>query len=240
MLHSSPLFRCYFGTAKDSLDPAEYLALSNAQDILSLKPFAQLKKSMQLHRLTFLRQTHSVNGLAIADTASAHKAVSFTQSGDYLITNQKNNGLGIMTADCLPVIIIDTMRGALGIAHAGWRGTVAGISVTMLHAMQDTFGTNREKIKVFFGPAAKCCCYKVSNSFLSNLEHLPFNKQLIIERNNQYYFDKALCNRLLLQNAGVKKESFYVDYNICTICDTSFYSHRRGDNGRQMTVVSLV
>ncbi len=240
MLHNSPLFRCYFGNAKDSLDPEEYLAQSKVQDILSLEPFTQLKKNMHVRRLIFLRQTHSVDGLILADASAADKTLSFAQSGDYLITNQKNVGLGIMTADCLPVILIDMMHGVLGIAHAGWRGTVARISTTMLHAMQDTFGTRPEQVKVFLGPGAKVCCYTVSSSFLAHLEHLPFNEQLIIERNDTFYFDTALCNRLLLQDAGVKKESFCIEYNICTICDTAFYSHRRGNKGRQMTVVSLV
>ena len=240
MFHNNPLFRCYFGNKKDVLNPKEYLALSNVQDILSLVPFSGIKKMMNLQKLIFLRQTHSTEGLSIVDPKASSIQTSFSQEGDYLITNQKSIGLGVMTADCLPIIITDMVHGAIGIAHAGWRGTVTGISNRMLTDMQKTFGTQPEQVKVLLGPSAKICCYQVSKFFVHELECMPHHDQLIIKRNDHYYFDVALCNRMLLESAGIQKNAFCIDYNVCTICDSTFYSHRRGDTGRQMTVVNLV
>jgi len=240
MFHNTPLFRCYFGNTKDQLYPAEYLALSDVQDILALPPFSRIQKVLALQRLIFLRQTHSAEGTAITDLESAYAHPSFNKEGDYLITNHRHIGLGVMTADCVPIIIADMVHGAIGIAHAGWRGTTAGISTIMLTDMHKTFGTQPEQVTVIFGPSAKICCYKVSDSFTRNLEHIRELSQCIITKHEQLYFDGALCNRMLLENAGVPKNSFYTQYNVCTICDTTFYSHRRGDTGRQMTIVSLV
>jgi len=244
MLHHAPLFRCYFGNTQDALHPQEYLRLNTVPDILSLDPFAQHKQRMALRRLIFLRQTHSTDGIVISDSHSAESMAAFAQSGDYLITNQQHVGIGVMTADCLPVILIDTVHNAIGVAHAGWRGTVAGISTHMLADMHTAFGSSPEQIQAYFGPTAQRCCYQVSPSFLTQLEHLPFKDQLITERSNgaerALYFDNLLCNKLLLQSAGIKKEALCDAYAVCTMCDHSFYSHRRGDKGRQMTVVTLV
>lgn len=239
MQHHGSLFRCYFGNNRDNLNPEEYLALAASDDILVKHPFSQLKKNMHLQKLFFLRQIHSTEGFVITQDNNEVEQ-SFVQSGDYLITNQKNIGIGVMTADCLPIIMIDTLQGAIGVAHAGWRGTVLGIAVQMLHALQKNFNTNPQYVKVFFGPSAKACCYEVSDSFSTNLEHLSFKDELIIAHNNKQYFDLVLCNRLLLQEAGINKEAIGTTYSLCTVCDHSFYSHRRGDKGRQMTVVSLV
>lgn len=236
MFHHNPLFRCYFGNEKDALDPKEYLALSEVQDILTIQPFSSLKKAMSLSRLVFLRQTHSVDGLHVSE----NPPYSFAQTGDYLITNQKFVGLGVMTADCLPIIMVDPVRGAIGIAHAGWRGTVAHIGTIMLDDMRRSFGTQPEHLKVFFGPSAKQCCYKVSAHFINELEHLPEYEQLLIKRHGTYYFDNTQCNRMLLETAGIHKDAICCEYNLCTICDKGFYSHRRGQSNRQMTVVSLV
>jgi len=240
MIHSNPLFRCYFGDAKDCLYPQEYSALAGGPNILSVAPFKGLGKRLQLRNLVFLRQMHTTQGAVIADQDTALSMPPFDVEGDYLITNQKKVGIGVMTADCLPIIIVDTVHGVIGIAHAGWRGTVAGIGTVMLKAMRHSFGTDPAQVKIFFGPCAQVCCYEVSDSFASQLECFPFNEQLIFERSGRYYFDSVLCNRLQLEEAGVPREALCNEYTICTIENSAFCSHRRNDVGRQMTVVTLL
>ena len=106
MFHNNPLFRCYFGNKKDVLNPKEYLALSHVQDILTLQPFLHIKQPMFLQKLIFLHQTHSTEGLSIIDSNSAMSQASFSQKGDYLITNQKNifiQGLPFLVFLSLPL-----------------------------------------------------------------------------------------------------------------------------------------
>lgn len=240
MLHSNPLFRCYFGDAKDTLNPQEYLALSQEQDILTYMPFTQLKKNMLLQKAVFLKQIHSAHGLSLTDATSAAHVRSFDHEGDFLVTNQPAVGLGVMSADCLPIIMVDLTRNAIGIAHAGWRGSVAGIAERMLQTLYNRFNSEPQHIKIFFGPCAKICCYQVQPSFIESFSEIPQAASFFIEKNNSYYFDIALYNRTILMQAGVPDTAFCLEYNQCTICNDSFYSHRRGDTNRQMTVVTLI
>ena len=240
MVHHNPLFRCYFGNSKDQLEPEKYLALTREQDILLRPEFSALKKQLQLERLLFLKQIHSANGFVCSDRKKALSTHSFAYEGDYIITNQKKCGIGIMSADCLPLIIVDMVHQVVGIAHAGWRGTAAGISVAMLDAMRTQFNTNPLHIKLFFGPCAQRCCYEVQPSFKDAFAHMSQSAAFFIEKGDKLYFDTVACNRFILQQAGIPDTAFCLDYNRCTICTPTFCSHRRGDTTRQMTVVALV
>jgi len=237
LLHTGALVRIYFGNAHDELFPVDYLTENKSTN----KSFDRAIEAMRLQSLLFLRQTHSADGLIVSPELVA-KAESFSQEGDYLITDLSGVGLGVMTADCLPVIIFDTVRNVVGIAHAGWRGSVQSIAVEMLNTMQNNFQTNPGLVRVFFGPSAKSCCYAVDTKFLMNFESFPYAEKAIHKHSDeQLFFDVPGFNRLQLERAGVKKEAFRLDYNICTICDPAFYSYRRQGNqaGRQMTIVSL-
>lgn len=240
MVHHSPLFRCYFGNSKDQLKPEEYLALSTEQDILLRAPFSALTKQLNLKRLLFLKQTHSTQGLICTDSAASASLCSFDREGDYLITNQKGYGIGIMSADCLPIIIVDIVHQVIGIAHAGWRGTAAGVGTVMLDAMRSQFDTNPLHVKVFFGPGAQRCCYEVQPDFRNAFAHLDQSSSFFIAKGDKLYFDIVACNRFILQQAGIPESAFCIDYNRCTLCTPTFCSHRRGDITRQMTVVALV
>lgn len=240
MVHHNPLFRCYFGNSKDQLEPEKYLALSGEQDILLYAPFSALKKRLQLERLLFLKQTHSANGFVCNDKKTALSTHSFVSEGDYIITNQKKCGIGIMSADCLPIIIVDMVHQVIGVAHAGWRGTASGVSLAMLDAMRTHFDTNPLYVKVFFGPCAQRCCYEVQPGFTDAFAHIEASASFFIEKGNQLYFDTVTCNRCMLLQAGIPETAFCLDYNRCTICTPTFCSHRRGDTTRQMTVVALV
>ncbi len=237
LLHSNPLFSIYFGSAEDELDPDSYLNYPPGIRLLSLNPYKKLKKTMQLDRLHFLQQTHSDQGVVVAQEAFE----PFKMPGDYLISQEKKIGLGVMTADCLPIVFYDNLNHVIAIAHAGWKGAIGGIAVKTIQNMQQLYGTKGEHLRVFFGPSAKKCCYQVDNDFLSHLESFSFSDKVIFKDDEGMRFDLPLFNRLQLQEVGVPKEAFKMDYNICTICDKRYCSYRRdGDKAcRQMTVVAL-
>lgn len=237
LLHNSPLFRIYFGNAQDKI----FLNNLPQSNILNTQPFSKLNKLMQVKRAIFLRQVHGSSGLVVThDNVSA--LAPFAVDGDFLITNEPLVGLGVLAGDCLPIIFYDNHKKIVAIAHAGWKGSVQGIATKTIQCMQETFGTNLENLRIFFGPSAKVCCYQVSDDFVQHLEEYPFAEQVIQKHSDaRYYFDLPGFNRLQLESIGVKKEAFCFDYNICTICDEKFWSARRqGEQaGRQMTVVSL-
>ena len=242
MLHSAPLFRIYFGDTKDNLFESDYeqIAFSDTP-ILELKPFDKLKKLMHLEKLTFLDQVHGVEGKILKTRQDVDAYRSFSQEGDFLISSVPGVGIGIMTGDCLPVIFYDTVHHVIAIAHAGWKSSLAGICPKVVKLMQEHFDTNLDHVRIIFGPSAKVCCYEVKHDFLDHLKRWDCTDQVTRRQGQTVFFDNTAFNKLILERAGIKKEAFRVEYNLCTIEDETFCSYRRQKEaaGRQMTVASL-
>jgi hypothetical protein len=237
LLHSNPLFAIYFGSAEDDLEPDQYLHYPPGTSLLSIEPYKKLKKMMQLERLTFLHQTHSNKGIVVAKDIIE----PFKVDGDFLVTQEKKYGIGVMTADCLPIVFYDNFHHVAAIVHAGWKSSVMRIAPKMVQKMQELYGTKVEHLRVFFGPSAKKCCYRIDEEFLVHLKPFSFADQVVYKDDDGLRFDLPLFNRLQLEAVGLPKEAFKMDYNFCTICDTRYCSYRRdGKNAcRQMTVVVL-
>jgi len=241
LLHNSPLLRIYFGDARDKISPDEYLNIPSDKNLLDIPVFVKLKEAMRLDRIVFPKQVHGVQGFLVASKNQAKKTRSFTKEADFLLTNSKFTGLGLMTADCLPIILFDRVNQGISIVHAGWRGSVQNIVLRAVDAMNAEFGTKPEHLRVFFGPSAKVCCYKVGEDMLEHMEDVEFIDRVVQRRGDELFFDLPGFNKLLLEGIGVKADAFKFDYNVCTICDDSFCSYRRQgkESCRQMTVVSL-
>lgn len=232
----------YFGNASDSLYPHEYLTSSHDKNILAKKPFAKLQKMLAINQLIFLKQIHSTKGLIISNDQI--KIPPFNTAGDFLITNVTTIGLGIMTADCLPLIIHDPIHNIIALIHAGWKGTINNISAIVTQKMQKLFGSDMSTMQVIFGPAAKKCCYKIREDFVARIKKNPLidSKKVVVQKkDNTLFFDLPRCNQLLLEKVGIKKNAFNLNYNNCTICNNHYFSYRRQGKqaGRQMTVISL-
>ena len=283
MIHRVPHFSIYFGDAQDNINKATDFKSSD-QSLLRLEKFEHLS-SYGLQELAFLNQTHSTYGMIIEKEIPA-----FNIEGDFLITNQKNIGIGVMTGDCLPIIFYDQKNNVIGIAHAGWKGSVAGVAQKTIAAMHDAFDTQASDLQIFFGPSARECCYEVQEDFVRNFENdlvrssrskperlsrgkrtfaplesalhslefilsmskegerephfysLPnvLYKNILINRDQKFYFDLSALNRLQLIDVGVHEAAINSDYNLCTICNHQFCSYRRTCNdNRQMTIVWL-
>lgn len=209
----------YFGTAQENIRLVEC--------------------KLQLKSLIILDQIHGSNGYVITKENSylPFKSVQ----GDFLVTNQRNVGLGVLTADCLPIVFIDKKNQAVGIAHAGWRGSVNAIIKATLDCMYKSYGTTVYDITVFFGPCAHVCCYQVREDFLQILEHFPFGRNAIVQRNNDLFFDLLYFNEQILLSIGLPPSAIHNEYSQCSICNEEYFSYRRqGDKaGRQVSVVGI-
>ncbi len=241
LIHNTPSLCIYFGDAQDKLFPADYLNLPLDANLFSISNYARMLELLHLKNFVFLHQTHSTSGLVITSSEQAQQVRPFFLEGDYLVTDQPLIGVGVMTADCLPVVLYDPVHQAIATIHAGWRGSVQGIVLKALEVMKENFGTKSEQLMVFFGPCAKVCCYEVGQDFLDGLKECSFINHVVQRRDSKIFFDVPMYNQLLLESVGVPQTAFQWQYNKCTMCDHSFYSHRRQGQaaGRQMTVVCL-
>lgn len=151
--------------------------------------------------------------------------------GDALITNIKNVPLLIFTADCVPIAIIDKKNKAIGIAHAGWRGTYDKIAQKTIECMSDNYFTNAQDVVCVIGPSIGPCCYEVSKELIEKFNTIVTNKEekFYIIKEEKYYLDLWKINEYVLKCAGVKEENI-INLNICTSCRCEeFHSYRKHD-----------
>lgn len=239
LIHHDAAFSIFFGDARQSFIPSEWLHRT-ADELLLHKPFSLVKKHLLIDSLVFLHQTHSSHGLSLHRIQQVKGLKSFSSEGDFLTTNQPSIGLALATADCLPIILYDSFNVAVSIVHAGWRGSAAGIVLRALERMEQQYKSLPAHIKIFFGPSAKVCCYEVSADFINSIEHYAFAQQVLRRRKNQWFFDLVQFNRLQFEQVGITKDQMVFNYNYCTLCNPSFCSYRRTKSPmRQMTVVAL-
>ncbi|WP_419726750.1 peptidoglycan editing factor PgeF [Terrisporobacter petrolearius] len=149
--------------------------------------------------------------------------------GDALITNVTKVPLLILTADCVPVVIVDPVNKAIGLAHAGWRGTYDNISEKTIKEMSKNYNSNPKDLICVIGPSIGPCCYEVSKDlvekFNTNLSNYAGKFDII--KDNKYYLDLWKINELMLRDCKVKEENI-INLQICTNCNhNKFYSYRK-------------
>ncbi|WP_455544208.1 peptidoglycan editing factor PgeF [Intestinibacter sp.] len=151
--------------------------------------------------------------------------------GDAIITNEKNVPLLILTADCVPVILVDTVNKAVGLVHAGWRGTYGKICSETLKSMKESYNTKPENVVAIIGPSIGSCCYEVSYDLVEKFSALLPNvdEKIYDIRDNKYYLDLWEINIQILKEFGVLKSNI-INMNICTSCNCDrFFSYRKHD-----------
>ena len=190
--------------------------------------------------LVLTRQTHTDIVLAVDESHKGRGLFSpDLPECDGLVTNTPGVGLVVFTADCTPLLLWDAVTGAVGAAHAGWRGTAAGIGAKTVKAMVENFGCRPENIHAAIGPNIGQCCFEtdrdVPDAMLAAFGHEA--KVYIRQKGEKYYANLKELNALSLRRAGVKTIEISED---CTACRPDrFWSHRRvGDlRGAQGAII---
>lgn len=164
------------------------------------------------------------------------------ESVDALITNEKGVTIVTYYADCTPLFFVDTKTKAIGLAHAGWRGTVGRIGEKVVEKMTEIYGTNPADIVSAIGPAISVCCYEVdkpcADNFLS-LDGLDSGKFVFPKENGKYMIDLLETNRQILVSAGVKSENITIS-DICTNCNSELLWSHRATNGHRGTMSAFM
>ena len=182
-------------------------------------------------------QVHGGRAAAVgpADLANVQPAT------DGLVTATPGLALVMAFADCVPVFLHDPIRGVVGMAHAGWRGTVAGICQATVERMEQVFGCNPADIQAAIGPSIGPCCYQVGTQ-VADAVSKAFGRVDGLFRttqDGQLHFNQWAANEWALREVGVGRIE---QANICTACHVDeFYSHRAegGLTGRFGALIML-
>ena len=164
------------------------------------------------------------------------------ESVDALITNEPGVTLVTYYADCTPLFFVDTKQKAIGLAHAGWRGTVGRIGDNVVKKMQSLYGTDPSDIKAAIGPAISVCCYEVDKPCADNflaLDELDSTKFVFPKGNGKFMIDLLETNRQILVYAGVKNENITVS-DVCTNCNSELLWSHRATKGHRGTMSAFM
>ena len=160
------------------------------------------------------------------------------EEGDALITDEVGRSIGIRTADCVPILLLDPRNRAVAAVHAGWRGTAAEIAKRAVEAMRDAFDTNPADLYAAFGPCIRVCCYEVGKEVADKLA-ATFPEWAERDKATRCVnLAEANCRHLM--SAGVAEDRIF-DSGLCTACQPDrFFSYRREpDNpGRMVSAIS--
>ena len=184
-----------------------------------------------LSRMVVTHQVHR-DDIRIATSADAGKGLD--RERDYevdgLITNERGLPLVIHTADCIPVLLHDPVRGVIGACHAGWRGTALGIAAKTAQKMAEVYGTNPADLRCAIGPGISRCCFETRTDVPEAMRNaLGSAAEDFIDDHGDgsFHVDLKEINRWWLHKAGVPLEQIAVA-EACTACDlNTFFSHRR-------------
>lgn len=195
-------------------------------------------------RLTLIAQHHGSSVLCVGEEQAGQGAKPGSAPAgpaDAIVTNASALPLMTLHADCVPLLLADPVRRVVGVVHAGWRGTIAGIAPSAVREMVRLYGTNPGDIVACIGPTIGRCCYEVGSEVLASWVSFAGECAELAIDQHRSVFDLPAANRLLLQQGGVLPHHIE-DMSICTRCrGDQWFSHRgQGSNtGRFGAIIAL-
>ena len=221
-----------FSTRKGGISPPPFRSLNCGTNT------TDSKKTVSENRNRFLQSINiTSNDLAIPQQVHEKKIVNVKKPGifeatDGLVTNIPGINLSIQVADCVPIYLYDSVKNAIGLVHAGLRGSAQKIVQKAVSEMQDQFLSKPADIRAFLGPSIGPCCYEVNSEVLAQ-----FPKSCC----DMNHLNLWMANTLQMEAVGVNSGNIFVS-GICTKChEYLFFSHRAsgGKTGRMLAVLGL-
>ncbi|HEU5054934.1 MAG TPA: peptidoglycan editing factor PgeF [Kofleriaceae bacterium] len=171
--------------------------------------------------LVSMRHVHGTNVFRVGDPEPD------SEEFDGLVCDRAGAVLGAFAADCTPILFADPQSRVIGAAHAGWRGTVAGVAQNVVARMVE-LGADPRAIRVALGPSIGPCCFEVGPEVVAEFTaRLPGLPGMVVDGPVKQHIDLRRVQRALLEEAGVRPEHID-DAPPCTKCNPDrFFSYRR-------------
>jgi polyphenol oxidase len=204
--------------------------------------------SYPIHKWICAEQVHD-SAIAKVTIDDKGKGIYSYEEGikatDGIYTKEKDVLLTSCYADCVPLYFYAPAHHTIGLAHAGWQGTVKNIAGEMIRAWVDNENIPLKDIHVAIGPCIHACCYVVDDKVINAVKKVLPSHQLasVYEEisDGQYRIQLQEVNRLLFINMGIREENITLS-SYCTSCEDSlFFSHRRdaGSTGRMLSFIGF-
>ena len=188
-----------------------------------------------------VRQIHGDRVYVLDDAALSGGDLSGVEA-DAIVTRLAGRPIGVLTADCIPIIVYDALLHVVGVVHAGRKGTAENILFKTIGALRKSYGSRPENVFMGMGPGIGGCCYEVDDLCVR-----PFREKFGTWRDfvrksadNKYMLDLFRANEEDGRNAGIPPKNIFCSGE-CTACQVDkFFSYRKeGRTGRMMTLAML-
>jgi YfiH family protein len=194
-------------------------------------------------QLITMDQVHG-NDIWIIDEPLPPGRSSLNHSADALLTDQRDIAIGVLTADCVPILLVDPARPIIGIIHAGWRGTLLGIAPKVLDAMIGHFGSHPEDLLVAIGPSIGECCYEVDEAVMGPFRSSGWNWQGFSrpKGNGKWHLNLARANIEQMRDRGIREDRCCC-ICVCTRCNNDILFSYRAEGpgtGEQISFIQLL
>ena len=184
-----------------------------------------------LDNFTTARQVHDSNVAVITEELKGRGAFNFDtaiSATDAMVTATPNICLMVLQADCVPLLFFDLKKKVIGVAHAGWKGTVLMVAQNMVKVLKEKFHCSADDILVGIGPSIGPCCYEIGPEVIIQIAKAFNNKRECITEtaDGKSYFNLWEANKMQLVQSGIPEKNIEIA-KICTYCDhTVFFSYR--------------
>ncbi len=180
-------------------------------------------------------QVHG-NKIVVVKSENAGETI---EGCDGLVTGDFDLGLSVVTADCLPIMSYDPEKRMIGIAHVGWKGTLAGIAGELVSTFV-SLGSKTENLSAGLGPCIEFCHYEIGQDVAEKFRKAGFGKSVLTTISGRLYLDLKQINIQQLEKAGVRKTNIDATVKTCTFESEDFYSFRRERQDLSGEFISLI
>lgn len=188
-----------------------------------------------------VKQVHGDRVFVLKEAAPSVEQVE-QEEADALVTNLEETPVAVLTADCVPVILYDPQAGAVGVAHAGRKGTEKRIVSKTLGVMSGIYGTRPADVRMALGPAIGGCCYEVDEPCIDPFRNAypGWERFVMPQSGGKFRLDLLAANEADACEAGILPHNIHRS-NECTACHNDrWYSYRReGTTGRIVSLAML-
>jgi YfiH family protein len=236
-------FTCRTGGESDICPGALNMALHVGDDpekVIRNREKVAAAMSFSLNQAVTCAQVHGSLVVAVTEKDAGQGARDLTSTipdTDGLVTDCKGLPLMLFYADCVPVMLADTVSGAFGLVHAGWRGSVAHIVDKGIALMKAQFGSRPENLTAAIGPSIGACCYEVDRRVLEQAAGMEACFRPTWK--DHYQLDLWEMNRRELLAAGVPEKQILVA-RVCTACHHDLYFSYRAEHGHTGRMAAII
>lgn len=189
-----------------------------------------------LKDIMYLKQVHSNK---VYEYINGYDDVK-NEEGDAILTSIDNLAVGVFTADCVPVIIVNEEKKVVAAIHSGWKGTFDSIVSVVLDFMSEKYSVNHKSTKVYIGPHIRQCCYEVSEELKEKFIDKTKIEEGVLFNGRNLSMEICIVNDLV--EKGISENNIYT-MEMCTHCEeeTRLFSYRvsKGSYGRLLSFVFI-